>query len=321
MQKTAWIYAISTALLLGCETQPQASAPNGSTGPAKTTATRQPSAPVAYINGQPVTDTDLRTRLIETAGGQVLSELILDNMIRDRLKQKGLTLTPELIDAEESHMRNTLSADPNEATRLLIKMFDDRGLGKQGFDSMLYRNAGLRLLVSDQTQAPEPLVRQAYQLRHGQRFRVRIIVADSLPKASKLHAKATQGESFADLASLNSTDASAAQGGLLSPISPIDATYPKALRDALAALPVNGISDLIATDDHFIILKVVEIIPADAIPFQQVRADLERSVQFELQAQRMQQAARSMLADAKVVVLDPDLNKSWLTQKAKMQGQ
>ncbi len=318
MHKTVCLPAIAAALLIGCESQPLP-APAASTTPAQTSAARQNSAPVAYINGQPVTRSDLHTRLIEVSGGQVLSELILDNMIRDRLKQRGLTLTPELIDAEESHMRNTLSADPNEATRLLIKMFSDRGLGKLGFQSMLFRNAGLRLLIKDQVQVPETLLRQAYELRHGQRYRIRIIVTDSLPQASDLQARSVAGESFADLASLNSTDASAAQGGLLSPISPVDNTYPKALRQTLASMQTGTISDLIAVDDHFIIMKLEKILPADAIPFEQARAQLEYTVQLELEGQRMQQAARSMLADAKVVVLEPVLNKSWLNQKAKMQ--
>ncbi len=311
---------VLAALLVGCESPSQVAVPAQRANPTAPATPRPASAPVAYINGQPVTEAALHGRLIETAGGQVLTELVLDRMIRDRLAQRGLLLTPELIDAEELHMRNTLSADPNEATRLLIKMFSDRDMGKLGFQSMLFRNAGLRLLVKDQVTVPPALVRQAYELRHGQRYRVRIIVADSLNQASALRDRAASGESFADLASLHSTDASAAQGGLLSPISLADSTYPKALRQTLSTLQVGGLSDLIAVDDHFIIMKLEESLPADATPFEAAREELQHSVQLELEGQRMQQAARSMLADAKVVVLEPALNKSWLTQKAKTRG-
>ena len=146
-------------------------------------------------------------------------------------------------------------------------------------------------------------------------------MTDSLPRASALRERAAGGESFADLASLNSTDASAAQGGLLSPISPADPTYPKAMRQALASMPVGGISDLIAAEDRFIIMKLQEKLPAEPITFEQARPELEKTVRLEVEGQRMQQAARSMLTEAKVVVLDPALNKNWLTQQAKMQGQ
>ncbi len=306
-------------LLLGCETQPQTAAPPPPANPPRASATRQ-AGPVAYIDGQPITEADLRARLIEAAGGQVLSELVLDKQIRDRLTVAGRQVDDILIEQEKAHMLATLSSDPNEAVRLLNEMRSERGLGEQRFQSMLFRNAGLRALVKDQVEVPDSLLIQAYQLQHGERFRVRIIVADTLTQASDLHVRAAGGQSFADLASLNSTDASAAQGGLLSPISPIDATYPKAMRQALARMPVGGISDLIADDDHFIIMKLEEKLPADTITFEEAKPRLARTVRLELEGQAMQQAARAMLADAKVVVLDPTLNKSWLEQKRKTQA-
>ena len=317
MHKTAFIILALTALLTGCETQPQPAVPTASAGPPK--VARQ-AGPVAYIDGKPVTEADLHLRLMEAAGGQVLSEMILDQQIRERLAQAGITLGANLIEQEKAYMLATLSADPNEAARLLNDMRNERGLGDKRFQSMLFRNAGLRALTKDQVQVPENLLQQAYQLQHGERYRVRIIVADTLTQASDLHVRAAGGQSFADLASLNSTDASAAQGGLLSPISPIDATYPKALRQALAKMPVGGISDLIADDDHFIIMKLEAKLPAEQITFEQAKPRLARTVRLELQGQAMQQAARAMLADAKVVVLDPTLNKSWLEQKRKTQA-
>ncbi len=319
MHKSAWITAVLLALMSGCETQPQAAAPPRPASPAKAQASES-ATPVAYIDGQLVTHADMRSRLIEAAGGQVLSELVLDKKIRDRLDQDGIQITADLISQEKSYMLATLSSDPDQAVRLLNEMRSERGLGVRRFQSMLFRNAALRALIKDDVQLSPALLQQAYQLRHGERYRVRIIVADTLSQASDLHVRAVGGQSFADLASLNSIDPSAAQGGLLSPISPIDATYPKALRQALTKMPVGGISDLIANDDHFIIMKLEAKLPADTITFEQAKPDLTRTVQLELQAQAMQQAARSMLADAKIVVLDPTLNKSWLEQLRKTQA-
>lgn len=319
MHKIAWLTLALTVLILGCETQPQTATPPASTATHKPTPARHTPGPIAYIDGQPLTDADLRTRLVEAAGGQVLSELVLDQQISDRLNQAGLGVDAELIAQEKAHMLATLSADPNEAVRLLNEMRNERGLGEKRFQSMLFRNAGLRVLVQDEIEVSPTLIQQAYQLKHGERYRIRIIVADSLALASRLRTQALAGESFADLASLNSTDASAAQGGLLSPISPIDATYPKALRQALPKLTVGGVSDLIAADNHFIIMRLEEKLPADTVTLEQARPTLTRTVRLELESQKMQQAARSMLQDAKVVVLEPVLNKSWLTQQGKTQ--
>ncbi|MEZ6193940.1 MAG: peptidyl-prolyl cis-trans isomerase [Phycisphaerales bacterium] len=309
---------LAGTLLIGCETAPQPAASSSQpapTGLAQQTGQPNTARPVAYINGTTVTDRDLQGPLIEAAGGSVLSEITLDRLIRDQLDQRGLTLTPALIEQEKANMLATLSADPNEAVRLLNEMRARRGLGEIRFQSMLFRNAGLRLLVQDQVEVAPALVFQAYELQYGKRYRVRILVAETMAKASELLIRAKAGESFSDLAAKNSTDVSAAQGGLLSPISPADATYPKTLRQSLEGMQIGGISDLLAVDDRFIIMKLEEILSPDPISFVDARPQLERTVRLETEAQLMQQTARAMLADAKVVVLDPALNKSWNAQQ------
>ncbi len=315
------LYLLAALLLIGCETTPRPAGQPAPTGLASHTGQPNTARPVAYINSTTVTDRDLQGPLIEASGGVVLAEITLDRLIRDRLEQRGLTLTPALIEQEKSNMLATLSADPDEAVRLLNEMRTRRGLGELRFESMLFRNAGLRLLVQDGAEVVPALVFQAYELRYGKRYRVRILVAETLAKAGELLTRAKAGESFSDLAAEHSTDVSAAQGGLLSPISPADATYPKTLRQAMQGLTVGGISDLLAVDDRFIIMKLEEILPADPISFVDARPDLERTVRLETEAQLMQQAARSMLADAKVVVLDPALNKSWNAQQERTQSE
>ncbi len=329
MLKHTASWALLACLIFGCETDPFASDPQPK--PADQTSrpqaqTHDPpasngSGPLAYVAGQPVTDRDLREPLIEAAGGQVLSEIVLDRMVSDRLKQRGMELTADLIDREKSLMLLTLSPDPDEAARLMIDLRSDRGLGERRFASMLYRNAGLRLLIRDDVHVSTRALHQAFRLRYGQRYRVRVIVTDRLADAKTLRSLALAGEAFGELAALHSTDPSAAQGGLLSPISPVDPSYPKALRDALTGLDPGGISDLIAADEHFIIIKLEEIQPADAVEFADVKDDLEQAVRLEAQGQLMLQAARSMLSEAKVVVLDPALDKSWRAEQAKAQSE
>ena len=224
-----------------------------------------------------------------------------------------------MLDQELDLALATLSEDDDEAARLLSEMRTERGWGEKRFAGMLFRNAGLRLLVKDRVQVPENLVRQAYELRHGKRYRVRIIVTDTLRDATEVQAKLREGASFASLAATHSTDLSAAQGGLLSPMSPADPSYPQAVRDALGTLEEKNISDTIAADQRFIIMKLDGVIPAEPVEYAQVRSGLESAVRRELQGQMMQQAARTMLAEATVVVLDPALNKSWRAEQAKTQ--
>ncbi len=317
------ILLLPAMLLIGCE-MPSTTGNASASQPPKTqqiAPANSAQRPVAYINGQALTQADLINPLIEAAGGTVLSEIVLDRMIHEKLAAAGLTLTPELIEQEKTLILATLSDDPNEAARLLQTMRSARGMGEQRFQAMLFRNAGLRLLVKDEVELVPTLLRQAYQLQHGERYRVRIIVAGTLAQANALLVRAKAGESFSDLAAMNSIDPSAAQGGLLSPISPHDPTYPSALRQALGKLETGGISDLIATDDHFIIMKLEEKLPADTISYEAALPDLARALRRELEGQRIQQAARALLAEAKVVVLDPALNNSWQAQQQRTQGE
>ena len=307
--------------LSGCEPIPtdgQQTVTNGANG-----QTPQPTAsrPLAYVTGQAVTGQDLMPPLLEASGGAVLSELVLDRSVAEALKDRGLSLTSEQLEAEKQRVLVTLSDNPDEAARLLNVMRSQRGLGEQRFEAMLRRNAGLRLLVKDDIEIVPALLRQAYDMQHGKRYRVRIIVAQTMNEASELLVRAKAGESFSDLASLHSTDPSAAQGGLLSPISPADPTYPAALRQALPKMKRMDISGLIATDDGFIIMRLDEIIPADDVSYEAALPGLAKQVRLELEAQQMQRTARAMLADAKVVVLDPSLGEAWRNWQQRTRGE
>jgi len=303
-------------LLVGCETATPVAVGTSSAAPRSA-----PPRPLAYVSGQAIMDQDLRIKLFEAAGGQVLAESVLDRAIKGRLAERGMLVAQDDLDREMTYVLATLSHDPAQAARLLIDLRAERGLGEQRFEAMLFRNAGLRLIVQDQVQLTPGLLRRAYQLQHGERYRVRIIVTDSIQQATALQVRVREGEPFGELAALHSADPSAAQGGLLSPISPADLTYPKALRDALGGLAPGEVSDLIAADQRFIIMKLEESLPADSIAFEAVREELERSVRLDAEGQLMRRAARAMLAEATVVVLDPALNKSWRAEQAKAQNE
>ncbi len=197
----------------------------------------QASKPVAYVRGEAIRREALSEPLMEAAGGEVFAELVLDRLINDELEQAGLTLTEQDLQAERQRVLNTLADDKNEAARLLRELRQRRGLGKVRFEHMLRRNAGLRKLVADQVTVSEAAIQQEFRRRYGEKYRARILVVPSLQKASKLRDRLLAGDaSFSDLAAMHSTDASADRGGLLSPISPADPSYPQSIREALQRL-------------------------------------------------------------------------------------
>lgn len=282
-------------------------------------------SPAAYIDSKPVTRDELYQAMVQAQGGQALSELLLDRAIGNQLAEQGITLTGTDIDAEREQLLTSLSNDRDQATRLLDAMREQRGLGDARFANLLKRNAGLRRLVRDNISVTDAAIEQAYDLRFGPRYRVRLITADNVATLSQARQRVIAGESFTDLAIGLSTDASAAQGGLLSPINTLDATYPKAVRDALPKLSTDEratrLSPVIALPDGYALLWLEDVTHKDAPPIEQVRAELERAVRIELERVRMQQLAKVLVERANVVVLDPGLDASWKRQRETILGQ
>lgn len=272
--------------------------------------------PVAYLDGKPVTQSQLYQQIVPAHGGDGLVEILLNRSVKDRLKQEGIKLTAKDIDAERAKLLGSLDPDPDQAARLMKAMRAERGLDEQRLNALLYRNAGLRRLVRGQITVNEPAVQQAYELRYGSRYRIRLIVMDNLDRLTRIRRSVLNGEPFTDLATQTSTDISASQGGLLSPISPADSTYPKAIRDALPKLRLDNIdtrlSPLIALDSGYALLWLEDILSsADPPAMALVRDELVSSVRNELQRIRMRQLARTLIDQADVVVLDPALDHAW----------
>ncbi len=281
--------------------------------------------PIAYLDGKLVTQDQLYRQIVQAHGGEALAEILLDRAVKARLKQEGIELTPADIDAERDKLLTSMEPDPDQAARLLREMRDQRGLDEAKFTSLLKRNAGLRSLVRDQVTINDAAITQAYQLRYGTRYEVRLIITKKLDAITQARRQVISGAPFTDLAIALSTDSSARQGGLLSPISPADPTYPKVIRDALPKLKLTDattrLSQVIAMPEGYALLWLEAIkVPMDRPSLDEVRVQLTESVRDELERIRMRQLARTLIEQADVVVLDPALDKAWRRQRGVIQN-
>lgn len=318
MRTTIIILTLLPLLSLpGCRAdRPAASGPAHPASPG--TGPVAPERTVAYINGKPVTQGELYRMMAPQVGGEALAEVALDRLVGQRLVERGVVLDDAAIQAERQTLLLSLSSDDDQAISLLEQMKQQRGLNDERFAALLRRNSGLRALVRDEVQIADAAVRQAYETAYGQRYQVRLLLSEKLSEAQAARAQVLTGADFSALASRLSTDVSRSQGGLLSPISPADATYPKAIRDALPSLKPDAretrLSPILAVDSGFALLYLEQVIPAQDVPFDRVEADLRRGVRLQLERVRMQQLARSLLEQANVVVLDPLLQPGWEAQ-------
>lgn len=315
MHQTLRWFVLMAVAMAGCEaggggfqSAPRNAANNQSTGDAAASPTGNA---VVYIDGEPFTDAQLAPALYEVAGETILTERILDQQIKRRLAEAGLTVTDDDLTAERRIMRQTLSADDNQSTRLLQQLRRRRGLGEQRFKALLHRNAAMRKLVQDEVVVSESAIGQAYEQSYGPLYEARLIVVDSAAKAADLARQARQGADFTTLAIAHSNDASRAQGGLIGPISPADPTWPDALRDAVIHLKPQEISPPIVLDKGFAVLKLESKTERSAPPLADVKEELARQVRRQVERIQMERLARTMLESADVVVLDASLQRAW----------
>ena len=268
--------------------------------------------PLAYVNGKTITWANLQTSLLESNGGRMLAELILNDTLQDELASHNLSLTQEQIAFERKILTDALNPDPNQAERMLEKLRANRGLGENRFTQFLWRKAALRLLIHSNVEINPVAVRQAYEYEYGPRYEARLIVVDHLPLASQIIRQARSGEDdFVQLVLEHSTDKSRAQGGLLDPISPADATYPTIMRQTVANLQVTGVSDPLALERGFAILKLERKIDAQPIRFDDVKDQLTLGVRRRVQRLSMAQKERTLIRQAKIIIVDRALNQSW----------
>ncbi|MBI1371189.1 MAG: hypothetical protein GC159_00275 [Phycisphaera sp.] len=272
----------------------------------------------ALVDGRTLSWAELRPLIVEASGGTVLGEWALDQRIARELKQRRLAVSEADVKREEALLREQLSDDPDQAVRLLDRLRDTRGLGPRRYDALLRRNAGLRRLVADEVKVTPAMVQALYEQRYGEKAVCRLIMVPNLSEATKVIKRLEQGASFIDLAIEVSTDSSRNQGGLLPAISPLDATFPKEIRDTTAKLQVGEVSPPIALEGGFAILKCERKIAQEPVPFDSVSNALTVQARLEVERTLMSRQARTLLQNLDVTVLDADLDRAWKQRKDRL---
>lgn len=283
------------------------------TGPSSEPSTL--ARPIGYLNGQPIRADQLQTSLVEIGGGQVLFEFVLDKQISDELRRRSMTVTDEQVEKEQRLLLQNLDADSNQAQRLLNELKDRRGLGPSRYRQLLYRNAALRALVASQVQVSELALRQEYEIYYGPRYEIRLITVDTLSSAQDVLRRLRSGETFPDVAIKLSSDASRQQGGLLSPFSSEDQSYPKAIRDELPSMRVGQVSNPISLESGFAVIRLERKIEGIKPSMDDVKKQLTESVRLRIERVLMDQLVRSMMDKTQLTLTNDVWQRAWDNQQ------
>ncbi len=299
----------------GLEEAERSVAAEGPTGSKAATTGR----PLATVDGRSITLEQVKTALIEAAGGVVLEEAVLDELLAREAEARGVRISADDIAAERTRLIETfgtggVARSADEAERLLRSIRAARGLGEARFAALVRRNATMRALVRDEVVMTDAALDQAREFRHGPRYRARLIVAATAAEATEALRRIDGGENFSVVAAEVSVDASAARGGVLEAISPADASYPSAVRSALRSMKEGEHSPPIAVESGFAILRLDEIVPASSAGGVN-EAALERDVRTAQERVLMTRLARRLLDSARITILDRSLDEAWRVRR------
>jgi parvulin-like peptidyl-prolyl isomerase len=275
-------------------------------------ATAAPERPPVVWRGEVIEWHELRPMLAERAGAVVLEEALLDRQVDRLLAEQRLQLDQAAVDAERARILEALSPEPDRAERLLRELRAVQGLGESRWQSLLRRNAGLRRLVQSDVQVTPEAVAAAMDAAHGPRRRCRVIALPDLKACADARAELDAGTPFGEVAAARSTDASAARGGLVNPVSRLDPSWPSSFRQALWELKKDQVSPPVLVEGGYVLIRLEEELPAVEVDPATARVAAEREVRRGQERVLMETLVTGLRqAQRDVMVTDPALRDAW----------
>ncbi len=292
---------------------------------------RQADHIVAVVNSEPITNVEVRTRLVRIEqqlaqqGGvmpprDVLAQQVLERLIGEKAqlqlaRDTGLKVDDGAIDQAEQNVARQNEIDVTELRRRL----ESDGISPASFRAQLRDQLTLSRLrereVEPRVRVTDQDVDQFIQEQKGIGSATDMVldlgqvliavpegataaqVAERQARAQQVLARAQAGEDFAKLArEMSDAPGAASDGGQMG--SREADRYPALFVDAVKAVPPGGIAALVRSGAGFHVLKVLEKRQADmpGISVTQTRA---RHILLRVSAQMPESQARERLLDFK----------------------
>lgn len=282
-------------------------------------AQRSDGAAAVIVNGAPIDRSRIVNLAMEARGLEAMQQLIMLELVRAESQKRGANVTQADVDRE---FRDALARIARESgaemseehqQQALDTMLEEKGISRAEFMISMERNAHLRKMVNAALQIDEPTLREEFARTRGEKVRVRHIQIPANELRTLDEAlEALKTEDFAAVARRLSRNAETREkGGELPPFTFDDAQLPAALREAAFALRPGQVSPPVRTENFFHILKLEERIPAAGVRFEDVRADVERSLRERVVPGEMNKLASELFRKADIRVIDGRLREKY----------
>jgi peptidyl-prolyl cis-trans isomerase SurA len=279
---------------------------------------------VAKVNGDIVTLSEFQARQvaavqaagIDTESGvekflrennaRILQEAVDDLLLVQKATDEGMRLRPDYIKeiVDGIKKENNIATDEELQQQLRregmsldeLKRNIERSILRR---QLLSRELEARIAVSEADVRAEYEAHRADYDRPGSLHLQEIVVktqSGSVALAKDLVRRARAGEDFAELARSYSAVPTRSAGGDLGRLSRGDLTPD--IEKAAFALPVGGVSEPLPTPEGFRILKVVEKTEGTQVPFEEVKAEIQKRLSAERTAREYESYLEGLRKEA-----------------------
>ncbi len=326
--------ALLAAVVTAHAAEPAAPAPPKSGTPSRPPATgapAKPDAPVAKVNGSPLTrrDYDLTVQVLFRKRGagqrshadlesvrQAALDLLIDNeLLYQKAKEAGISVTDAEAKDEAARLKKALGSPDDVATFL-----KDIGATEADLIAQVRRTLSVSRFV-DQKVAPGLTVDDAQArafydshpdaMRRPEAAHIRQIVVAVAPDApSSTRAAARQkieevmkalrgGEDFATLAKRHSDGPEAQRGGDSGYVTPGGGALP-AIERAAMSLKAGQTSDILETRRGFHIVQVIDRRPGGPVPFEEAKPRIVERLKDEQRQAKVRDYVATLRSGARI---------------------
>lgn len=291
---------------------------NSSAGPSA-----ESSEVLARVNDRPIFTAPFQQLLSESHGLFVLEQLVALELVKDHAHRQSVSLSDVEIEAEWDRALRDLGRaavardsdiDPRAAGQEMLDQFlGAKNISLAEFKLSIERHAYLRKMVEAEVTVTDEEVRAEFERRHGRQAVVRHIVLPDLKAVGEVRARLRDGGDFADLARAYSVHRlSGAAGGLLPIFTQGDVQVPPLLRSSAFAMQPGAVSDALAIDGQYHLIRLEQFIEPQEKTFDAALAEEVRAGLADIQLRtRMDELERRLFKQAHFRIFDSALQRQF----------
>lgn len=239
-------------------------------------------APVAVVNGTPISQGEFIARLEREAGGRILDQMISERVVLDAEQSENVPIHSTDIAAERARIRSQYETEAAYQHALAESGLTPDRLEDEIRMSLIVERLSTQGVTVSDAEVRAAFEKEASAFGEPERVRVSQILTKTRSAADEVYRELAAGADFAALARRRSEDPiSRAKGGDIGYLAP-ESNLSQPLKSALLRLQPGEVSQPIETPLGYYIFKATERVAARPARF----ADHAEAIRARLLAER-----------------------------------